>query len=378
MADGGSRFPANSTRLATGTGGAENIVKFGKMISSGLVRLEFDLESPAQDNVIELHLLDSISSKRIGFSFGYDAAGFLVGKGFDGSFWNAISPETSSLHVEAVFDLDTKSVSLSWSDKSDPADPSKSGSAAKAYTGQFKPESLRLFRNMAYPNNPSEFDNVVVAIPESSEAKAGQSTAEVVFSDSFEGPVQRPFSYLDDEDMYAVFGRSVLWAAKREPDSGLTVKVDRGVLPADVPGKASRNSKVDVAIYDVAAVLCHELEYEAEVRPGQDLQLPHLKAGPHWARVTLRKGKNIADWTTCYVNITAPVAVESIAFEPELIHQGGRISAKIRLSGTELDKYVLSYRLVDTWDRVIGRGQAPTGRCAFREVRRLRVLRGRR
>ena len=160
--------------------------------------------------------------------------------------------------------------------------------------------------------------------------------------------------------------------------SKVTVKVEDGVLRADVPGKAARNLKVDVAIYDVAAVLRHELEYEAEVQPGEDLQLPHLKAGPHWVRVTLRKGKKIADWTTCYVNITAPVAVEAIAFEPEHIQQGGTISAKIRLSGTELDKYVLSYRLVDTWDRVIGRGQAPTGRCAFREVRRLRVLRGRR
>jgi hypothetical protein len=359
IAEGGVKFPANPTRVATGSGGGANIVKFGKAISSGVLTLEFDFENPTQDNVIELHLLDSISGKDLYFSLGYDAAGYLVGHGFDGSFWNSVAPKTDSLHVKAVFNLDAKSTSLSWFDNVDPSNPLKCGSASKTYTGTFNPDSLGLLRNAAHANSPSGFDNIVVGISKSSAATTAPATAEEIFSDNFEnvGSLKGLFSYLDDEDLYAVVGRSMHWTAKREPRARLDAKIDTGVLRVDLQGEKLPDAKVDLAIYDLAAVLRHELEHQAKVRPGEAWKLPHLKAGPHWVRLTLRSGTKVVDWTTRYVHVTAPVAVEAITFEQEHIPQGGTVKAKVRLSGQTLEKYVLEYRLVDTYDRVIRRGQ---------------------
>ncbi len=170
------------------------------------------------------------------------------------------------------------------------------------------------------------------------------------------------FSYLDDEDSYAVAGRAMLWAAKREPATRLDVTIEPGALRADSRGDKLPGLTADIAVYDPTAVLRHELETSARIRLGQVWKFPHLKAGQHWARVTLRRGKTVVDWRTLIVNVSAPVGVEKITFVREHEPQDGTVRAKVSLSGEGLDDYELEYRLMDTYDRIVGEGKAKPAR----------------
>ena len=108
-------------------------------------------------------------------------------------------------------------------------------------------------------------------------------------------PAEGLFSYLHDEDLYSLAGRSILWAAGRTPRTTMDVSVDQAYCRVKLQGTPVEQPVLTLAIYDPTAVLRHQREYIADVPLDADVRMPHLKTGPHWVRLTLRSGGKVVD-----------------------------------------------------------------------------------
>ena len=174
-----------------------------------------------------------------------------------------------------------------------------------------------------------------------------------------DAPADELFSYLHEEDLYAVIGKAVLWAAFREGPTTMDISLDQKLCRVTQKRADLEDPVLTLEIYDPSAVFRHQREYVADIPLSTDVPMPPLKAGPHWVKLTLRSGGEVVDFQHRMFDVTAPVNVGEITFVKEHVTPGEMVQATISVEGKSLSDYQFVYELADTYDRVFHRGTEP-------------------
>jgi len=169
------------------------------------------------------------------------------------------------------------------------------------------------------------------------------------------------------------FGRSIVWAAGREPEVELPVarvgggEFDRLDLPQRVvavawksPSRERLALELSLRRHDGLVVpLEGERTRVAEGRLERDL--PRLAAGRYHLDVVARSRKGVAAWATSPFTVRSTRLVESVAVEPGWGEIGGRVRGTVALAGPPRAEEILRVSLRDRRGRILMQRRAAAG-----------------
>jgi hypothetical protein len=165
---------------------------------------------------------------------------------------------------------------------------------------------------------------------------------------------------------YSLLARSVLWAARREPEITLSVTAAPG-QPVNVtvtnPGPA-RSGALLVRLTDQFGRPEKYSKESLQIKPGQtsaSVALPApLPDGLHLVDVGLSENEQIINWATTSFTVQSPLTLKDLKADREFYQGGDTLTATVALTAAAPErKCELQWSIVDYWSRVIARAVTP-------------------
>jgi hypothetical protein len=174
-------------------------------------------------------------------------------------------------------------------------------------------------------------------------------------------------------------GRAILWAAGKEPDMQVELKVP-AEIPLQTPGTGDQLPKLTYQLTNAtdAGELRAEIRFRKAGRPPmvqtRTLQAPNDQArtepipllqgeGGYHADVRILSARGVEAWATAPFKITSTVTIPRVALTRDWGEPGGRIAGQVEVAGTPAPGTQLWVRLFDARNRELLRTQttpAPT------------------
>ena len=183
--------------------------------------------------------------------------------------------------------------------------------------------------------------------------------------------------YTQDRDRYNKLTpliRSIIWAARREPDAEI-IHIE---LPDRISASefAKRPMKLRLASRARGVLSCQlkvslrkrseESEWAVEepwqIDPGEttaDLIVPRLTGGERFLDVWLMTGGRVLDWYSAFVTIDPSAMVSEIQLSKPSFAAGEEVSGAVTVEGSMPDGTWLEIVLLDSFDRVLARLEKP-------------------
>ena len=174
------------------------------------------------------------------------------------------------------------------------------------------------------------------------------------------------------EIWYSLFIRATLWAARQEPPARLRqVSLDPAVVTAQDNAPVHVSAEVSEESPAGARLEWQVREGDGEVVLGGEAALSdraasfsiptsELAGGGYLVDVLLTADGKRVDWASAPFEVRAPVRISQVSATPTLVEEGKPITATITLTGPPAPQSSLVVELVDNYQRVIARGDAPT------------------
>ena len=183
-------------------------------------------------------------------------------------------------------------------------------------------------------------------------------------------PYDTPFHYW--EYYLSLVGRSMLWAASKEPDvfiKSLTPRgkalpaqqADRGVVRLELENcGAGRSLEIDLTLrnerWQAVAHENQQLRCAAEATAATTFRIPdRLTGGKYIADVIVRDRGKVVNWGSAYFSVTPAVAIAEVAFDREVYGVDDPVNVQLQLVATTAgqEDVQVKIRVLDTYGRLL-------------------------
>lgn len=166
--------------------------------------------------------------------------------------------------------------------------------------------------------------------------------------------------------------KSILWAAKKEPNIFLRIKtpsiVSREQTPAEVllqlESKRTTAARLDIllTIRDETGQTEKEIKVKQEVSPGVNsfpFQIPKLKSGVHYLDFILSEGGKKVNWGSDSFRVDSAININRVTLNSAVYTKGSDVSGTVILNQSAPDCSI-KIEVTDTYNRVINRQELKT------------------